>query len=157
MLYNQTMKNYKNFRFKFNSLIWFLLIVLLAISLVSVGLNIYSLILAVKNELGNVIIKAITLAINTILPVFTLSLMIYSKYVIKNGKVYCYFGFIRNKTQIEEIVQFTRFKKSDSLVAYFKDGKYTVIVIAPDKYDDFVKAVREFNGKITFDMQEEEN
>ncbi len=149
------MKNNKSFRFKFSALIWVLLSALLVITLAGVGFNIYNLILVIKAHSTDVAVKAISLAVSALLPVFTLSIIFHSKYVLKNGYLYNYFGFVWNKTKISEIVQFTHFKNSDKLVAYFKDEKYTVIVIAPNKYNSIIKAVREINPQIIYEAQEE--
>ena len=79
--------------------------------------------------------------------------MAYGKYVVDGGYLYSYFGFIKSKIDISEIIEITHFKKSNKLVVYFKDGKYTVIVIASELYDNFVIAVRESNKSIIFDVK----
>ncbi len=157
MLYNLIMKNAKNFRFKFNVLTWILLSLVLAISLAGAGINLYNVVIQAQNGSPKVAITAIMIAVSVILSAFTLSVMIFSKYSVKGDGVYNYFGIIRYKTKASQILQFTRFKASDKLVAYLSDEKYTVIVISPLKYDEFVKAVREINSQIVFDTQEQES
>jgi hypothetical protein len=73
--------------------------------------------------------------------------------VIKNGKLYSYFGLIRSKIDLADIICLTHFKKSDKLVAYFKDGTYTVIVIASQEYGEFVRSVREQNPSILYNAK----
>ena len=87
------------------------------------------------------------------LSVFDISIMLYGRYVIKNGCLYSYFGLIFSKIKIEEISSVIHFKKSDKLVAYFTDDKYAVIVISPTEYDDFVKEIRTVNPKILFNTK----
>ena len=76
--------------------------------------------------------------------------MLGSKYVVKDGFVYVWFGLFLSKTDVKDISCFVHFKKSNKLVVYFNDNKYAVIMLSPDKYDDFVLAVREFNQQIAF-------
>ena len=45
------------------------------------------------------------------------------------------------------------FKKSDKLVIYFKDDSFTVIVISPEDYSDFVVALREVNPQIYYGVK----
>ncbi len=152
------MKSYKSFRYKFTILIWILISLVLAIALAGAGFNVYNIVSHSKlNDSSGIAVSAIILAINILLAIFAISVMVVSKYIVAKNNVYCFFGLIPTKLKIEEITELTHFKASDTLVAYFKDDKYTVIVIAPEKYDDFVEAVREINNKIVFDLQTEEN
>jgi DNA mismatch repair ATPase MutS len=73
--------------------------------------------------------------------------------VIKDGYLYTYFGFVKNKTPVSEIVEVTKFKKSNKLVVYFSTEEYTVIVIAPEFYDEFVMAIRNANKSIVYDAR----
>ncbi len=159
LVYNKLMYR---FRFKFTPLIWVLLSVVLALSLAGFGWNIYNII-----SLNNIaiaqsttitqtfatkfIVGLIMLLVTLVLVALVLSIMLGSKYSVKKGYVYCYFGVIRSKTAIKEIVSFARFKNGNKLVAYFDDKSYALIIISPDKYDAFVCAVRSFNDKIVFE------
>ena len=82
--------------------------------------------------------------------VFVLSVFIYGRYTIKKHALYTYFGFIYTKTDIKDIVQITHFKKSDKLVVYFADQKYSVIVISPTEYELFILELRKENPKIIY-------
>ncbi len=151
------MENSSSFRYKFNILIWILLALVLVLCLAGIGLNAYGIISIIKNGDSGAALKVIMLAVSLFLSAYIVSVMAHTKYVIKNGFIYTYFGFIRIKVNVNKITQFSHFKKSDTLVAYFDDERYTVIVISPDKYDDFIKGTRKFNPKITFDWQSEDN
>jgi hypothetical protein len=91
--------------------------------------------------------------LNAFLCVVAVSIAVHGAYVIKNDTLYAYFGIIPSKYEIKDIVEITHFKKTDKLVAYFKDGKYTVIVIDKNDYDDFVICIREVNRQIIFDKK----
>ena len=72
---------------------------------------------------------------------------------IKDGCVYIRFGFIRSKIKIDNVVQFSHFKKSNKLVMYFKNAEYTVIIISPEEYESFILAVRDINQRIIYDVK----
>ncbi len=128
----------------------------LILALAGVGFNIYNIVSLSAMETSNSItINVIILIISLLLTLFAISVMAFSKYVVAKDGVYCFFGVIPSKYKANEIIQFTHFKKSDKLVAYFNDEKYTVIVINPANYDKFVSVVRELNPKIVFQVQEE--
>ncbi len=149
------MNNSKSFRFKFNKLTWVLLALVLVICLAGVGYNVYSLINALKRVyyVQKIIITSIILALNVFLVAFVVSVIVFSKYVIKDGCVYNYLGFVRGKSRIDEIIQITHFKKSDKLVVYFNDQRYTVVVISPTEYDEFISIIREINPKVYYTSQ----
>ncbi len=151
------MKNTKTFRFKFNLAIWLLLSLVLVISLISVGLNVYNLINQASIGYDNLALTVIMLIFSALLSAFTVSVMTFSKYSVKTGYLYNYFGFLRYKTKLSQIAQFTLFKESEKLVVYFADEKFSVVVISPACYDDFIRAIREVNPKIIYTVQEKEN
>ena len=143
----------KNFRFKHTPLVWVLLSIVLVLSLTSVVWNIITIINTDLVDVGKTIASILIIVAGTVLTIFVLSVMVYSKYVVKENAVVLYFGFIPTKLKIDEIVQISHFKKSDKLVLYFIDTKYTVVVISPTLYDNFVKSIREKNDKIIFSVE----
>ena len=143
----------KSYRFKFTTTIWVLLSLVLVLSITGLVWNVFNLIEFLPLNLSKTIGSAIIVFINAVLVVFVSSVTLYSRYKIKNGCVYLVFGFVFSKIKVEEIVQFSIFKKSNKLVAYFSDAKYTVIVISPEDYDDFIASVRELNPKIIFNKE----
>ncbi len=140
----------KSFRFRYSTLIWVLLAVILLITLAGAGYSIYSLIALSKLGVGKIISSSLIALINLALFVFALSVTVYGKYVVKNGCLYSYFGFIKTKTEIKNVIQITHFKKTDKLVAYYSDAKYSVIVISPKDYDAFISAIREVNPSVIY-------
>lgn len=144
------------FRFKHTALVWVLLFVVLAISIATIIWNSITLIDKINLGVSNVFFPVLMLLIGIFLTAFTLSVLIASKYVVKQKEIVLRFGFIPTTYAIEDVVQFTHFRKSDKLVMYLKDATYTVIVISPAQYQEFVKIVREKNSKIIFDFESEE-
>ncbi len=147
----------KSFRYKFTPLTWVLIALVLIISLAGVGFNIYNLASSKEMLAINMVSLIIILIINLALAIFTFSVMAFSRYKIKNGVLYTCFGLIFTKIKIEQITELTHFRKSDKLVAYFNADRYTVIVISPEHYDDFIREIRAVNAKIAFDIEEQES
>lgn len=143
----------KNFRFKYNTTVWILLCVVLALSIAGLIWNVFNLTEYVWAGAFKITIYALIIAITAFLTVFVISVMLFGRYQIKDGYLYTRFGFVSSKEKIEDVVQVTHFKKSDKLVLYFKDEKYTVIVIAKEEYEKFILAMREINPKIIYDAK----
>jgi hypothetical protein len=146
-------RNMKKFRFKYSLTVWLLLALVVALSLGGLAWNVFNIIQYVWAGAFKITIYALIVAITAFLAIFASSVMIFGFYVVKNGQLYTQFGFISSKVKISDIVQITHFKKSDKLVAYFTDQKYTVIVIAPQDYDEFIKTLREINPQITYNAE----
>ncbi len=143
----------KKFRFKYAPIVWVLICLVIIMCAIGFGWNIFNL---TKENLSNtfkIVSYSIIAVITFGLTIFATSLLVYGKYVIKNGYVYTYFGFIRSKINISEVVCITLFKKSNKLVIYLKEQSYSVIVISPDKYDQFVLCLKEQNKQIIYDTK----
>ena len=140
----------KKFRFRYSPLVWVLLSVVLIICVIGLSLNILNII-EYSFAKGYKLFSYIALCVMTgFVIVFVLSVFIYGRYVIKKHALYTYFGFIYTKTDIKDIVQITHFKKSDKLVLYFSDQKYSVIVISPTEYERFILELRKENPQIIY-------
>ena len=140
----------KKYKFCYSLTVWLLLALVAALSLIGLVWNIFNLAVTLKTGGFKTFSYSIIIALTAFLLVFALSVALYGKYVIKNGFVYSYFGFVRSKFEINEVTEITHFKKSDKLVVYFKDNSYTVIVISPEFYNDFVLSLREQNKAIIY-------
>lgn len=143
----------KSFRFRFTTLTWVLISIVILISVGGLAWNIHNLIQVIPFGTKRIVFNAIIVAFNAFLVVLSISVGTNSKYVIKNGKIYTRFGIIFTKTELSEIVQFTHFKKSDKLVMYYKSAEYSVIVISPEQYQDFIVFAREINPQIIYNAQ----
>ncbi len=142
----------KQFRFKYSPLVLVLIGLVLVISLLGLGFNIFNII--VTKEQGFTLISYyIIVVLTAFILVLAISIAVYGKYKIKNGYLYSYFGFILSKIKVEDIAEIVHFKDSDKLVLYTKDNAYTIIVIVPKYYNDFVLSIREENSKIKFDIK----
>ncbi|MBE7087029.1 MAG: hypothetical protein E7369_01865 [Clostridiales bacterium] len=140
----------KKFRFNYPTVVWVLIALVCLLSVAGLVWNIYNLIyffpISVVKTVGYIII----VLLNGALSVVAISLVVYGRYVIKDGYIYACFGIIRTKYEIADVVEVAYFKKTDKLVVYFSDAKYTVIVISPTDYDEFVSEIRKINKKIIY-------
>ena len=140
----------KKFRFEYSKLVWILLSLVLVLVAIGITWNIFNLIQ--YSFLGTFKIVSYTAIVVLLFALFiiVLSVMLGSKYVVKDNFVHVWIGVFKSKTNVKDISCFVLFKKSNKLVVYYKDNKYSVILLSPDKYDDFVLAVREQNHEIAF-------
>lgn len=143
----------KRFKFRYSVAVWVLLALVLLLSIISFCWNVYNVIHFKGDQTFKLISYYVIALITIFLSIFVVSIMAYGKYVVKKGFLYTYFGFIKSKTDINDIVGITHFKKSNKLVMYFKSHEYTVIVISPEEYERFILSVREVNPSIVFDAQ----
>ena len=143
----------KKFRFQYSPIVWILISLILVMCVLGFSWNIYNLTVYNWSNTFKVVSYSMLALITFGLIVFSLSLLVYGRYVIKNGQLYTYFGFLRSKINIADIVCITHFKKSNKLVIYLKEQAYSVIVISPDKYNDFVLFLREQNKEILYDTR----
>lgn len=154
LYYNEIRRSdMKKFRFKYPAVVWVLLAIVFALSVAGLIWNVYNFISFVNSDTVKTVLYSVIILLVAFLVVLTISVAVYGMYVIKGDTLYSYFGLVRSKFDINDITEITHFKKSDKLVVYFSDAKYTVIVIDKTDYDDFVVALREVNRKIIFDKK----
>lgn len=143
----------KSFRFKYSTTVWVLLSLVIVLSAVGIVWNAFNFITFMHESTIKAVSYALIILLTAFLFAFVLSVVFYGKYVIKDGCIVQYFGFLKTKTPVKDIVEITHFKKSDKLVVYFCDKKYTVIVISPEYYEQFILAVRALNSAIVYDVK----
>lgn len=141
----------KKFNFKYSSLLWTMLILVLCLSGAGAGWNVYNAVyfMPISGLQGGLYILISLLSFAVF--VLAISMMVYGCYTVKDGYLISNFGLIKSKSKISDVIEITHFKKSDKLVIYFKEGAFSVIMIAPKNYDDFVLSLREVNPEISFD------
>lgn len=143
----------KKFRFKYSTTIWLLLAVVVVLSVAGVAWNIFNIKEYLWAGTLKITVYAVIVAVTGFIAILAISVMAYGFYVVKGENLYVCFGIIRSRMKISEITQISHFKKSDKLVVYFTDQKYTVIVISPAEYDLFIKTIREINNKVIYSAE----
>ncbi len=144
------------FRFKYTKTVWVLIALILLITAGGLAFNIYNIISFFDNDTFKTVVYFIITALNALLFAFAVSVVFFSKYVVKGDMLFCYFGVIKTKNKIADIVQITHFKKSEKLVVYFQDAKFSVVVIAKEYYEAFTKAIREINNNVIADVNHQD-
>ena len=138
------------FKFHYSSVLWVMLILVITLALTGLVWNAYNLIYFINSGIDKIISYSLIVLATGALGVIAFSVAFFGRYVIKDGLLVTYFGVFSSKVDVNEITEVVHFKKSNKLVVYFADQKFSVVLIAPEKYDDFVIALRDKNPKIRF-------
>ena len=143
----------KKFAFKYTPTIWVLLSVVLGLTLAGIGFNVFNLVNYIPSGTTNTIIYSVIIALVSVLMVIDISFMVAGRYLIKDKVLFVCFGFFKSKISLDDVRAIVLFKKSNKLVLYYGQDKYTVIMIADTLYDDFVMAIRKENKEILFSTE----
>lgn len=124
------------------------------LGLVGIGFTVYRIL---SPSLGfsspQLIIQHIVIIIASLLALSVFpSILIRSVYKVSDKELILWFGFIKSVYKIEDMESIHLFTKSNKLVIYFKDERYTVIVVKPDWYNEFTKDICSRNNKIRYDV-----
>jgi hypothetical protein len=133
--------------------VWILLSVILAVSVAGIAWNVYCITQYVGISTKRVVSSAILCALSLVLLTLSLSILVYGKYLIKNGRLYSYLGIIKSTFELQSLTEIIHFKKSNKLVAYFGEKTFVIILIAPEFYEQFILSVREINPKISYNVK----
>lgn len=147
----------QKFPFKYGVLIYLLLIAVALISVASIITNVYDAVTIYGENTARFVLSVAVAVVSAALCALSVSVMAGGKYVVKDGFLYCRFGFIFTKTDIKTIVQVTEFTALKKLVIYFDSGKYSVAVIDEKYYGAFFAALKEYNRNLTFTVQGKED
>ena len=93
----------KRFKFRYSVAVWVLLALVLLLSIISFCWNVYNVIHFKGDQTFKLISYYVIALITIFLSIFVVSIMAYGKYVVKKGFLYTYFGFIKSKTDINDI------------------------------------------------------
>jgi len=146
----------KIFKFAFSSTAKILMFIALILTTLGGVWNIFNIIAytsyAIVNwvKIGGYILLIV---FDLCLLILVVCIMSNSKYTIDNEKLVLRYGFITSKILIKEIIAITHFKISNKLVVYLQTGKFTVINIDKNLYEDFVVSVREHNRAIIYNSK----
>ena len=143
----------KTFKFKYSITVWILLSLVLCLSIGGLAWNVWGAIEYLGLDTTKMISSFLTSALCLLLAVVCASVMLFGKYVVGQGAFVCCFGLIKSKYDIKDITAIILFKKSNRLVMYFGQKKYSVVLIDDSCYQDFVLAVREQNKEVVYDVK----
>ena len=144
------------FKIKHSILVKILLAVVFFVCVLGCGWNIFNLVqtqnLFFAQKLAYILLAILTL----IMAIIALTMFFFSSYRINDQYLYTNFGIISIKFSIESITAIVHFKKSDNLVLYFTDQKYSVLLLSPTNFDSFIDAIKSANPKISYNVDYED-
>ncbi len=144
------MKTYK-FRFSKPILILSILAILVAAG-GGIGWTVYRMIHIGFQTVLLGIQYVVLLLVSALVIVIFVSLLIRSFYTVTDKEIVLWFGIIKSSYKIADIESVHLFTKTNKLVIYFKNDKYTVIVVKPEWYNEFTKELLSKNESIRYDV-----
>lgn len=142
----------KSYKFKFSKLVLVLIGLAIAAALAAVAYTVYRIYLYGFSSPLLVIQHVAVLIVAALAIVIFVSLLIRSVYKITDTQIILWFGIVKQTFKIADIESVHLFTKTNKLVIYFKDDKYTVIVVKPEWYNEFTKEILARNDKIRYDV-----
>lgn len=142
----------KSYKFRFSKLVLVLIGLAIAAALAAVAYTVYRIYLYGFSSPLLVIQHVAVLIVAVLAIVIFVSLLIRSVYKITDTKIILWFGIVKQTFKIADIESVHLFTKTNKLVIYFKDDKYTVIVVKPEWYNEFTKEILARNDKIRYDV-----
>ena len=144
------MKTYK-FRFSKPILILSILAILVAAG-GGIGWTVYRMIHIGFQTVLLGIQYVVLLLVSALVIVIFVSLLIRSFYTVTDKEIVLWFGIIKSSYKIADIESVHLFTKTNKLVIYFKNDKYTVIVVKPEWYNEFTKELLSKKENIRYDV-----
>ena len=153
MLYTESMKRYK---FLFSKLLYAVFALAIVLCCAGVGTAIWRYVMGYIEDTYVWIGFCVLLFVSAFLAVLIVSIMIRSYYSIDDKELCLRLGLLKSRYPLKTVSSVHLFKGSGKLVVYFKDNRYSAIVIAESEYDDFVKTLLEKNDRIGFSFSSPE-
>ena len=142
----------KSYKFRFSKVVLVLIGLAIAAALAAVAYTVYRIYLYGFSSPLLVIQHVAVLIVAALAIVIFVSLLIRSVYKITDTQIILWFGIVKQTFKIADIESVHLFTKTNKLVIYFKDDKYTVIVVKPEWYNEFTKEILARNDKIRYDV-----
>ncbi len=80
------------------------------------------------------------------------AMLIRSVYIVNEKEIVLRWGVIKTGYKIKDIESIRLFSKTNKLVLYFKNEKFTVISVRTEWYSDFIREVLSHNTNIRYDV-----
>lgn len=151
----------KVFKYKFTRLTSVFIYVGLALCVIGLGLNIYSVITSdIASEaipIYSIIRYVLLFFIPIVLLVILISLLFSSYYSVDEKTLKTSFGIIKSKYDINEIETVLLDRTTNKLSVYFKNNSFIVIVVKEEWYSEFIDAICNANSEIEFSIKSKDN
>ena len=142
----------RTFRFRFSKLIILLQIAAMVLAAAAIAYTVYRMITLGFGDASLIIQYVLLLLFGVGAIVIFSAMLIRSVYIVGKNEIILRFGLIKSVYKIKEIESIRLFSKTNKLVLYFKNEKYTVIPVKPEWYNDFIREVLSHNLNIRYDV-----
>ena len=142
----------RTFRFRFSKLIILLQIAAMVLAAAAIAYTVYRMITLGFGDASLIIQYVLLLLFGVGAIVIFSAMLIRSVYIVGKHEIILRFGLIISVYKIKEIESIRLFSKTNKLVLYFKNEKYTVISVKPEWYNDFIREVLSHNLNIRYDV-----
>lgn len=142
----------RTFRFRFSKLIILLQIAAMVLAAAAIAYTVYRMITLGFGDASLIIQYVLLLLFGVGAIVIFSAMLIRSVYIVGKNEIVLRFGLIKSVYKIKEIESIRLFSKTNKLVLYFKNEKYTVISVKPEWYNDFIREVLSHNLNIRYDV-----
>lgn len=142
----------RTFRFRFSKLIILLQIAAMVLAAAAIAYTVYRMITLGFGDASLIIQYVLLLLFGVGAIVIFSAMLIRSVYIVGKNEIILRFGLIKSVYKIKEIESIRLFSKTNKLVLYFKNEKYTVISVKPEWYNNFIREVLSHNLNIRYDV-----
>lgn len=142
----------RTYKFKLSKTVFALCILAILVAIAGIIYTAYRIGKYGFSEPALIIQHIVILLFAALAIVIFLSILIRSVYKVSDKEIILWFGIIKSSYKIGDIESIHLFTKTNKLVIYFKDEKYTVIVVKPEWYNEFTKDILSKNDSIRYDV-----
>ncbi|MDE6597552.1 MAG: hypothetical protein K2K60_02825 [Clostridia bacterium] len=151
----------KVFKYKFSKLTHALIYAGIALCVVGLGVNIYTVIVSDIKSAANPVYPIIQYVLMFLIPavllVLLISLLVSSYYSIEGQTFKTSFGLIKSKYDISKIQNIILDRTTNKLTVYFDSNTYIVVVVKEEWYNEFIDALTKANSKIEYTINSKES
>ena len=151
----------KVFKYKFSKLTYALICVGIALCVIGIGINIFTIITSDIASSANMVYPIIQYTLMFLIPIVLLviliSLLISSYYSVDGNTLKTSFGIIKSKYDIKSIQTIALDRTTNKLTVFFDNSSFIVIVVKEDWYEDFTDALLKANRTIEFTIKSKES
>ncbi len=151
----------KKFKYKFTKATTAFIYIGIALCVIGLGINLYSVITgdiaSSANPVYPIIQHTLMFLIPIVLLVILISLLISSYYSINENYFKISFGIIKSKCDVNDIETILLDRPTHKLNLFFKNKSFIVIGVKEEWYEDFIDALCAANPQIEYKINSIEN
>ena len=140
------------FKFKQSIALMIMNILIAVLAVVGAVFNVINLVKFSDNA-GRVIAFIILLLVCLVMLAFAVWIYFFSYYLVEEDGFKLVFGPIKNVVEISSITEVCLYKEKGSLVVYFGDDNYQIILIKKEEYDAFYDAIKSLNQSVFYNVK----